>query len=301
MKNVVIILLLLANIISASTYIIPSEKLGTSATNLVLGTSLFNEKSNALFNNDAKLNPSLNVQGFFTEIVENNQVIIGSITIPIKRFSIGIGYADQSIKGLRKTTKQGLSGQHFYTNQTYGYSNQQIKLSFSYLFDKKISIGSGINAYRSTIDSLKGTGYGIDIGFKYTLSKNAKIAMSVKNLAATDINYSSYKEEIPMSFELGIYSYITKRTHISLSAKRLTKKEDVDSDTLYNGGLIYKLTNQISLLGGVYQRDSITDNHLYYSGGIELNVFPLSIEYGYRKSSYKENENQHFFSVGVAI
>ena len=302
MKLIITILLtLISTQIIAIDYTVPSRKLASDAVSISHGTGLFSDTSNSLLDIDADITPSLETQAFFAEIIQDNRLLIGSAKVPIKNIQFGLGFVQAGVTNLVKTEQTGADNEHVSTGQTYSYKHNQAKVSLAYKLSNNVSIGSGINYFVTEMDTVSGSGFGLDAGLKYQLTDRNLLAVSIQNVLSNTITFQSGSETLPLTFNLGIENKINDSLTARAYTTRITKSVDTDNDVLLGAGLSYQLVPQLRLHGSWFQRDSIIDKHSFFGLGTDLTLGSLSLQYSFRSVEYKAQSNQHFFSIGLKI
>ena len=296
-----ILLTLLSSQLIAIDYTVVSRKLASDALSLSQGSGLFSDTSNSLLDIDADITPTLETNVFFAEIIHDNRLIIGSIKLPFKKAQLGLGVVQAGISNIVRTQQTGADNEHTPTGEQYSYKHNQAKVSISYQLNKRLSMGSGINYFRTNLDTISGDGFALDAGLKYQLTDHNLLAVSIQNILANTITFESGSETLPLTFNLGIENKLTNALTARVYTSRITKSVNTNNDVLLGAGLSYQLVPQLRFHGSWFQRDSIRDKHAFFGFGTDLKLGALSLQYSFRTVEYKAQSNQHFFSVGLNI
>ena len=295
-----IILLFCSSLVFGVNYNVPSRLLGANASSISKGTGLFENDPTSIFDIDASFDNKTSIGAFHVTTMDDVATNIIAIQTAFKRFTIGLGYASHGVNGIEKTIQSGLDNEHLPSGETYGYHNSQFKLSLS-RSNRTVSFGLGANLYESKLDSVSGSGFGIDIGSLYQFSNRTVIALAITNLIATDIAFDTKKETLPLRYSIGLKNKLTKRLSLLASVCRESTETNSKNNTLFSAGLSYELMKSLQLNGSFFQKKAISSIKDYVGLGINLNLVPIEFQYGFRTVEYSESKNQHFFSINLTF
>jgi hypothetical protein len=164
--------------------------------------------------------------------------------------------------------------------QTFGatlYRENKITLNSSRIFLKdKLAIGFSVNIYNISVQNYDGiNAFGLDLGFRFSLSENWHIAGVVENINQPKLN--GYSEELPNRIQFGFEYRVAGQLYSNISIQK-----DAWFDPAVLVGVEYNLSNSLGIISGFSSAANLP------SGGINLNVLNISISYSI----------QHHFELG---
>jgi len=180
----------------------------------------------------------------------------GQAALPLKGFYFGLGI------------------------QTFGetlYRENKITLNSSKkLIDQKLAIGLSVNIYNISVQNYNNINtWGLDLGFRFSLSENWHVAGVVENINQPKLN--GYAEELPNRVQFGFEYRVASQLYSNVSIQK-----DAWFDPAVLVGVEYSLTNSLGILSGFSSAANLP------SGGINLNILNINISYSI----------QHHFELG---
>lgn len=254
-------------------------------------------------------------EGNTTNIGEN--IKVRSLGVGITHFrEIGFGIAHQVRPQLKVGARVKLL-QGFFNSSTPSNMVANFKVNpQTYVWDIKTENvmlrSSGVNIYQASKDSLVSHlispgnfGFGLDMGFEYTHSKNLSFAGSV-----TDLGYIFWKTDIKKEvFNDTTFTYsrlnIKNIEDIAETLKdsifdKFSLNENTDAyktglSTKVYGSIIYRLTDNTHLIGTVGARFAQRQLKMLYGAGIKQKIGLLTVSVNAMKLP------QHIFTLGAAL
>jgi len=164
--------------------------------------------------------------------------------------------------------------------QTFGatlYRENKITLNSSKIFLKdKLALGLSVNMYNISVQNYNSiNAFGLDLGFRFSLSENWHVAGVVENINQPKLN--GYSEELPSRVQFGFEYRVTDQLYSNLSIQK-----DAWLDPAVLVGVEYSLSNSLGINSGFSSAANLP------SGGINLNILNISISYSI----------QHHFELG---
>lgn len=172
--------------------------------------------------------------------------------------------------------------------QTFGatlYRENKIILNSSRAFlNQKLAVGLSVNIYNISIQNYNNiNAFGLDLGFRLSLSENWNVAGAVENINQPKLN--GYAEELPNRVQFGFEYRVTEQLYSNVSIQK-----DAWFDPAVLVGVEYNLSNSLGILSGFSSAANLP------SGGISLNI--LNINIGYSIQHHFELGPTHF--IGIA-
>jgi hypothetical protein len=164
--------------------------------------------------------------------------------------------------------------------QTFGatlYRENRITLNSSKtILKNKLAVGLSVNIYNISVQNYSNiNSFGLDLGFRFSLSENWHIAGVVENINQPKLN--GHAEELPNRIQFGFEYRVTDQLYSNVSIQK-----DAWFDPAVLVGVEYNLSNSLGILSGFSSAASLP------SGGISLNVLNINISYSI----------QHHFELG---
>ena len=164
--------------------------------------------------------------------------------------------------------------------QTFGadlYRENKISLNSSKTFlNRKLAIGLSVNIYNVSVQNYNSMNvFGLDLGFRFSLSENWQVAGVVENINQPKLN--GYVEELPNRVQFGFEYRVTDQLYSNVSIQK-----DAWFDPGVLVGIEYNLSNSLGILSGFSSAANLP------SGGFNLNILNIDISYSI----------QHHFELG---
>lgn len=226
-------------------------------------------------------------------IVPDGFLLNPALSVNAKSFYVGLNYFQLfNLKELTYSSGQAafsFKGFGFGAGiQTFGatlYRENKITLNSSKTFiNTKLAIGLSINIYNISIQNYNNiTAFGLDLGFRFSLSENWHVGGVIENLNQPKLN--GHSEELPHRVQFGFEYRVTNQLYSNVSIQK-----DAWFDPAVLVGIEYNLSNSFGILSGFSSAANLP------SGGISLNILKINI--GYSVQHHFELGPTHF--VGIA-
>lgn len=208
-----------------------------------------------------------------------------ALSVNVKSFYAGLDYFQLfNLKELTYSSGQAafsFKGFGFGAGiQTFGatlYRENKITLNSSKAFiDRKLAIGLSVNIYDVSIQNYNSiNAFGLDLGFRFSISENWHIAGVVENINQPKLN--GHSEELPNKVQFGFEYRVTDQLYSNVSIQK-----DAWFDPAVLVGVEYNLSNSLGIISGFSSAANLP------SGGINLNILNINISYSI----------QHHFELG---
>jgi len=180
--------------------------------------------------------------------------------------------------------------------QTYAWELEAENIQFR---------SSGLNTYGDNLVSAGNSGFGLDLGFEYNMSKYLGFAASI-----TDIGFITWSNDI----QNRVYED-TKFSYAGVDIKGINNLETTLTDSLFDqfktketsdgyktwlptkayGSVIYRYTPDTHFIGTVGARYVMGELKMLYGGGVRQKLGPLTASVSAMRMP------QHFFNLGAAL
>lgn len=188
----------------------------------------------------------------------------------LKELTYSSGQVAFSLKGLH----WGIAIQSF--GETL-YRENKITLNSSKTFIKdKLAVGLSINIYNIDIQDYENiNSFGLDLGFRLSLSEDWNVAGAVENINQPKLN--GYSEELPNRLQLGFEYRVTDQLYSNVSIQK-----DAWFSPVVLFGIEYGLSKYLRINSGFSSSGNLP------TAGIGLNISNILIDYSV----------QHHFVLG---
>ena len=276
---------------------------GTSAKMLGMGQiEGFDDSAIAIFENPAALyrvdsqSVSLFTTKLFSEVEFRNAAYA-------KKTSVGtfaVGYMSGGVADIPKTSAfEGDDGQHFSADSYFGVNHTIYKLGYAYEINDHLHLGSALNYYSNSIDSIKGTGFNGDVGMIY--SKGPFIVSgTLKNIVRnSQINYSNdQSESLPFQTVFGAQYHIGYFDFLGQYRTTTAFDRGFKSAGVHFNPSFMKFFH----LRGGYKEIVYLDKVSHHGTvGIGLSLKSISFDYAYEKSDVASFDNNNYFSISLGF
>ena len=278
----------------------------------------------SIYYNPAGLSKSSGTEvmfNFMTYIADVNLAYFAMST-PIEGIgTVGMFFKTLDFGDIPITTTEFPDG----TGINYSPSYMVIGLTYSKAITDRISIGANFKLINEQIINTSATGFAIDAGVQYELSKQLDLAVALKNIGgnmkysgadlqqtttipgtangSTEGNYEILTEEfqIPSYFEMSLaYKINVSNENKIILASTYTANNALED--VVSVGAEFGYLNTFFLRGGYkYQVENSSDYLYSYSVGAGVNYelvdgLSLKVDYAYRDVA-EFAENNHVFSI----
>ncbi|HOK40046.1 MAG TPA: PorV/PorQ family protein [bacterium] len=191
----------------------------------------------------------------------------------------GFGLIYESADEMKKVTNTGLIQGDFSARDIAFLSAYSKKLS------ENLSAGLNFKIVNQKIDTYKGTGFGADLGLKFSLSKNLHFGSTLKNILPPSIKLNSKTEKFPLRAEFGsnLILFENLNCYYGFSYE--------NSDFMHHIGFEYLIKNFLDLRTGY---DDETDA---FSAGIGVKFVSFQFDYSYK--THKTLGASHILSFNL--
>lgn len=197
---------------------------------------------------------------------------------------------------------------------TFGYRVDAFNLSYGYPLNKKISLGITGKYITQKLDTVKGSGFGFDVGFLYQLNPTLSLGLNFQDLytkqswgaASNVVGSEGAKDVAPMNLKAGIaYKMdVTKIRFLGFKSPKWVKPHPLTPQTLtfaidadmtqyakptYHGGAEYWLMPFIAVRAGL--------EDWKFRGGLGLRLGKWNLDYSINNGDVLGDANR--FSVGM--
>lgn len=301
-KVIVFFVLILSTSLLAVDYFMPTT-MGNSAYAKGVGVIGFENSAVSVLENPAKLSDirEYSLSGFTTTVMDDfayRNLAFAKRLGP--HWAVGVGYAELGVDGIPHTDLVWDNFDDEFTVielSNYAYRNYVVKAAFQYLHASKVSIGSALSYYRTSLWTTHGNGINVDAALQYRsisgLTEVSVVATNViPNLVVTYDNGA--KETLPMRTSLGVKRQVRSfDVYWQLMSPTLS-----ESLYLWSFGVEYQCPKvPLRVLGTRYQFDVFDDVRVAYATGLQLDLHGLKVSYSFEKSDYPLTDNNHYFSV----
>ncbi|MCP4460271.1 MAG: hypothetical protein GY816_19940 [Cytophagales bacterium] len=235
---------------------------------------------------------------------------LGSMGVNATHFrEIGFGIAHQvspQLKaGARVKMLQGFFNYSTPRNMTLDLKINPQNYAWDLNAENIMFRSSGKNIYGDSFFSTGNSGFAVDVGFEYSMSKYMAFSASI-----TDIGFISWKDDIEnRTFNDTTFNYS------GVNIKGINSIEETLQDSLFDkfktvettdpyktwlpakayGSIIYKYSDETHFIGTIGMRYIQGQLKMLYGGGIKQKLGPLTV------SASAMRLPQHFFTIGGAL
>ena len=254
--------------------------------------------------NPASLNSAMNGQ-----LAINHNFHIADINYGSVNYGLSL---DSSIISVAVGAQYVSYGQFIRTDErdqvlgSFGASDYAANVSAAIDLDNKMSIGSTLKLFRSTLDSYQSSGMALDVGFQYQKPENRTAwSLVLRNIGWQFSSFSETKEGVPFNIQIG---YVKELEHVPF--KLLITMRDLQQ---WNLSQDLQSDDPIFINQSVEMKSSFasfTDNlfrHLVIGGEFVLGQKELvRVRFGYNHQRNQELKSSVFrsfsgFSFGFGL
>jgi len=279
----------IATFLSAADYKIDSLELGTDASQIALGSSIFSNSPNGFLINDAtilKSNKSLRIGTFFGQTMGDYNFHILSIANQMGPYTLAVAGNVSGTDGIVKTTTQGFDNEFVKTGKTYGFTRQHAKLAINRSIGTA-TVGIGVHYYAVKLDSYSYNTTDYSVGISLPI-KTTTASLSAINLVGNSV----HNDKLPLTLLLGLKKQIFKGCTLIVAGKQVSGTESI---FLSHYGVAYELNKHLSLNAGLGDQLKGKKKGSTHRLGADLKLFGLGLSYAYKHSDY--SDQQHYFSA----
>ena len=305
MKPILIIvsLLLLTRFINGIDYALPYLTFGGSPS-YYLSNQAFSNNGFGILENDAhRVSVSrFNVGVFHTTLYESLMANSAVVSVHFNKTSVSVSAIRIAESNMNKTSiDTSLPDNPFRVSGTYNYQNSVAKLSVNHSFNDRLTLGAGVNAYITSLDSDSGTGFDGSLGAILN-GKWIDISLSLHNITQRNVVYNdNSKETLP---RLAIASMDINPIHWLHIYPRLiliNSTYDNKESQLLSCGLSWVPYKYFSITGSIYEQQNGLDKDLRFSIGTHINLTGLMISYAFRTTDYHNHVGSHLISLSFGL
>ncbi|MFC1483140.1 hypothetical protein ACFL56_02655 [Candidatus Margulisiibacteriota bacterium] len=159
-------------------------------------------------------------------------------------------------------------------------------LTLQQAFSEKIYGGINLNYFDSSLDEVKGTGIGLDVGVMYRASDAIYIGAVAKNILNSEMQWEDTTDTLPNIYSIGALA------NTKIFNRNFIIAADYDSDGQYGIGSELEAIKSFFIRAGIHKDK--------YTAGIGLKFDMLMIDYAYQTHTETALEyNSHIISVGL--
>jgi len=276
------------------------------------GTSIFTNPAGL-----AKVEDAL-FSSMYSNLMEEVNYMVGSLTYPIGPGTIAIGYLGSSVAGIELYTEEEVGGEMVPVSLGQGdYNNYVLYLSYgSRLTAINPDIMIGVNAKlfakqfmgpEVAVSEANGTGTNVDMGILYQPNNWFTFGITKQNLMEeSKMEYeTSIKEDIPSLTKIGFNMNVFGKYGYVKTPYKLNIAVDVDMDSkgerpnTFHAGAEYWPMELLAIRAGIDQ-DPIPEGVISnLTAGVGLRIGNISFDYAYH-TYYEIPENAtNYFSISM--
>ena len=311
MMNIIIALLICLTVpVFAVDYYLPNS-VGNSAENISLGVEGFGVGAQSVFENPASLRnaQSFSVAGFNTKLMNNFNYSNVAISKSIGNSRFALGVYELKVPDIAKT--DDILNPEFGENEitqigSFRYRNLMAKVAYQRHLSDVLSMGFSGTYFETSMDSIKGTGYNLDLGLFFAFN-SLDISIVGRNLVPiSDVTYndaSSSTESLPIQGLFGVRKRFSQ-IHLMGQIKMPSIGNENQNRQLLSGGIQYvpSLIKNWIYVAGSYKQFYVLDQIKgRFAVGIGLTLPIINVNYAYEKSDYILTDGHHYVSMAVVF
>ncbi len=294
--NSLVALLFLSSAIFSANALMVTD-VGTSARMLGMGQiEGFDTSAISIFENPAVLyrieNQSVAV--YSTKLMSEVDYRNFAYAKKTKFGTFAVGYMSAAVSGIPETVTANIDN-GFVVSGHFNVDNFVVKTGMQTSLSDSVSVGAALDYYSNTIQSVKGTGYNMDVGVVYRRDM-LELSGSIKNiLTQSKSNFNNGGEETyPLQSVMSL-----KYEWYSFDLMSQAKTSSAHDYVLKSAGLSYKPSFMpvITFHSGIKEFLNLDSTKNHYTFGISLLFNGLGFDYAYEKSEHVQFDNNSYFSM----
>jgi hypothetical protein len=275
--------------------------LGVSARSIALGNiEGFSEDSSGLFENPASLDivKKVSLSVFETKLMQEVGYKNFTMAYRLPVGVVGLGYMYAGIDDIPFTQAAQIDGEtQFYADRYFSYLTSMAKLGYQVYLTDKLSIGASGHYYYTELDTLKGSGYNVDVGLKYfhqwfELSFAAKNVLNSYKMVYNNGGVEDFPLRLTGATKWDAYDF---SLYFQVSAQRPFEQNTTQIGIEYHP----RFFKVMKLYGGAKEFVTLDNKYKTSSLGVGLDLMDVHFDYAFQKADNVAFDNYNYFSLGI--